>query len=327
MIIARTPFRVSFFGGGTDYPAWYRTHGGAVLGTTIDKYCYISLRYLPPFFDYIGRIVYSTTELFRTVDEIQHPVVREGLKFLGKNPGIELHHDGDLPARTGLGSSSTFTVCFLHAMHALHGSMPTKLELARQAIHVEQELIRENVGSQDQTLAAFGGFNRIDFAQDGGITITPVVLAAARLTELERHLMLWFSGFSRTASDIAAKQIRMLSERESELTAMHAMVDRGIRILSGDGDICAFGELLHEAWTVKRALTDQISTPAIDAIYERARRAGAIGGKLLGAGGGGFVLLFVRPEDQVRVQTELTGFLNVPFRFERQGSQIIYYDP
>jgi D-glycero-alpha-D-manno-heptose-7-phosphate kinase len=327
MIIARAPFRVSFFGGGTDYPGWFSKHRGAVLGTTIDKYCWITLRYLPPFFKYTGRIVYSETEMFNDVSEIKHPVVREGLKFLGPMKGIELHHDGDLPAKTGLGSSSSFSVCFLHALHALHGRMPTKLQLTHEAIHLERDLLKENVGCQDQTLAAFGGFQRIDFDLDGGIRLTPVTLLAERLERLQAHLILLFTGFSRHASEAAAAQVRSLGEREREMKAIYGMVEQGLEILSGDGDLRAFGELLHDAWMIKRTLTDQISTPQIDRIYEQARAAGAIGGKLLGAGGGGFLLLFVRPGDQSRVLGALDDYLHVPFRFERQGSQIIHYEP
>jgi D-glycero-alpha-D-manno-heptose-7-phosphate kinase len=327
MIICRTPFRVSFFGGGTDYPAWYRRHGGAVLGTTIDKYCYISLRYLPPFFDYAGRIVYSKIELFRDVSEIQHPVVREGLKMLGPLKGVALHHEGDLPAKTGLGSSSTFTVCLLHSLHALRGTMPTKMDLTRQAIHLEQNVLKESVGSQDQTLAAHGGFNRIDFAPDDGIRISPMIMQPERLAELQDHLMLWFTGFSRFASEIAVKQIETMDHKEREIKIMRQMVDQAQEILTGSGDLTAFGELLHGGWMLKRSLTDRISTPEIDRIYELARGAGAIGGKLLGAGGGGFVLLFVRPEKRESVKKALSGFLNVPFQFERQGSQIVHYEP
>jgi len=327
MIICRTPFRVSFFGGGTDYPAWYRKHGGAVLATTIDKYCYINLRYLPPFFDYAGRIVYSKIELFHDVSEIQHPVVREGLKMLGPLKGVALHHDGDLPAKTGLGSSSTFTVCLLHSLHALRGRMPTKMELTHQAIHLEQNVLKESVGSQDQTLAAHGGFNRIDFEPDDGIRISPIILQPQRLSELQDHLMLWFTGFSRFASEIAVKQIQTMDQKERELGIMRQMVEQAQDLLNGSSDLTSFGELLHESWMIKRSLTDKISTPEIDEMYAMARRAGAVGGKLLGAGGGGFVLLFVHPEKQNSVRKALKEFLNVPFRFERQGSQIVHYEP
>lgn len=327
MIISRTPFRISFFGGGTDYPAWYREHPGAVLGTTIDKYCYITCRYLPPFFDHWSRVIYSRVENVRSLDEIQHPSVRECLRMLNVREGVEIHHDADLPARTGLGSSSAFTVGLLHALNALQGRMSSKMDLAMSAIHVEQNLIRENVGSQDQILTAWGGLNRIDFRGDHQIRVTPIILTSERLQALQEHLMLVFTGLVRTASDIAEAQIQATPKRQRELELLCAMVDEAVRLLSENAALEDFGKLLHEAWTLKRSLTDRISTSAIDELYELARGAGAIGGKLLGAGGGGFMLLFVRPEDQNRVRQRLNRLLVVPFAFESMGSQIIYYDP
>ncbi|MFC1679953.1 kinase, partial [Elusimicrobiota bacterium] len=231
MIISRTPFRVSFFGGGTDYPVWFREHGGAVLATSIDKYCYISCRYLPPFFDHRSRIAYSKIESVREIDEIVHPAVRESMRFMGVDEGLEIHHDGDLPARTGLGSSSSFTVGLLHALYALKQSMPSKMELARNAIHVEQDMIAENVGCQDQVSAAFGGFNRISFNTDGGIVMEPVILPSERMTRLQDHMMLFFTGFSRYASRIAAKQVKATPKKRRELAAMYQMVDEGLHLL------------------------------------------------------------------------------------------------
>jgi D-glycero-alpha-D-manno-heptose-7-phosphate kinase len=327
MIISRTPFRISFFGGGTDYPAWYREHPGAVLGTTIDKYCYITCRYLPPFFDHWSRVIYSRVENVRTLDEIQHPSVRECLRAMNIRHGVEIHHDADLPARTGLGSSSAFTVGLLHALHALQGRMCSKMELAMSAIHVEQNLIRENVGSQDQVLTAWGGLNRVDFQGDHQIRVTPIILSRERLQALQDHLMLVFTGFVRTASDIAEAQIQATPYRHRELGLLYDMVDEATRLLSEGTALEDFGKLLHEAWTLKRSLTDRISTSAIDDLYDSAREAGAIGGKLLGAGGGGFMLLFVRPDDQPAVRQRLRHLLHVPFAFESMGSQIIYYDP
>ncbi len=326
MIISRTPFRISFFGGGTDYPVWYRENGGAVLATTIDKYCYITCRYLPPFFEHKSRIIYSQMEHVLDIDEIRHPSVRETLKFLGITEGMEIHHDADLPARTGLGSSSSFTVGLLHALYALKGMMPNKMQLALDAIHIEQERIKENVGSQDQTLAAFGGFNRIDFSGKNNIQVRPITLNHQRLELLQNHLMLLFTGFSRTASEIAAEQIKNTAKRKNELNAMLQMVDEAINILKSN-DLAEFGKLLHESWQLKRSLTDKISTPEIDDIYATARSAGAIGGKLLGAGGGGFLLLFAEPEIQPKIKAKLNRFLHVPFRFENLGSQIIFYEP
>jgi D-glycero-alpha-D-manno-heptose-7-phosphate kinase len=327
MIITRTPFRVSFFGGGTDYPVWYRENGGAVLGTTIDKYCYITCRCLPPFFEHRHRIAYSQTELVRSIDEIRHPAVREALRYMGISEGMEIHHDGDLPARTGLGSSSAFTVGLLHALYALKGIMPSKMQLAREAIHIEQNILKENVGCQDQVLAAFGGFNRVDFSGERDIEIKRITIKAERLESLQNHLMLVFTGFSRMASEIAGEQIKETPNRKTELTKMYLMVDQAIDILNGDGDLVEFGRLMHESWQLKRSLTDKISTPYTDYLYETALRAGAAGGKLLGAGGGGFMLFFVRPELQPKVREALGNLLCVPFRFENSGSQIIFYEP
>lgn len=327
MIISRTPFRISFFGGGTDYPAWYLEHPGATLATAIQNYCYITCRWLPPFFEHTSRIVWSRIELVKHPQEIQHPVVREALQYLDIRQGIEMHHDGDLPARTGLGSSSSFAVGLLHALYGLKGVMPSKMQLARDAIHVEQERLKENVGSQDQVSVTFGGFNRIDFKRDGNILVSPVLLAQERMLELERHLMLVYTGLSRTASDIAAEQIRATHQKKTELLAILQLVDEAIRVLQNGEDLMAFGRLLDEAWRLKRSLTDKISTPLVDQIYETALRAGAIGGKLLGAGGGGFLLLFVPPDGQASVRAALKDCLNVPVHFDNTGSRIIFYDP
>jgi len=328
MIISRTPFRISFFGGGTDYPVWYEEQGGAVLATTINKYSYITCRYLPPFFNYNYRIVWSKTEFTQKISEIQHPSVRETLKFLNTTQGVEIHHDGDLPARTGLGSSSSFTVGLVHALYALNGKMVTKRQLALDAIHIEHDLLKENVGAQDQTSAAFGGFNRIEFGGPQLIKIHPITLNSSKFQNLQDHLMLFFTGFSRTASEIAGEQIKQTPHKKNELNKMREMVDDAINILNGgDSDISDFGRLLHENWMIKRSLTDKISTPQIDQVYTRALKAGALGGKLLGAGGGGFILFFVEPEKQSHVKKQMHNLLHVPFKFENLGSQIIYYEP
>jgi D-glycero-alpha-D-manno-heptose-7-phosphate kinase len=328
MIISRTPYRISFLGGGTDYPAWYLKHGGAVLATTIDKYCYLSCRYLPPFFEHRIRVVYSAIETCSRVEEIRHPAVRAILQYLRVNRGLEIHHDGDLPARSGVGSSSSFTVGLLHALHALDGRMPAKSDLARQAIEIEQEHIRETVGSQDQVLAAHGGFNHITFDQNGHITCRPVTIAPPKLKELDAHLMLFYTGIKRTASNVAGTYVgdEKMDAKKRQLRILKDLVDEGIEILSGDRDLNLFGELLHEAWLAKRSLSDTVSNPKVDAIYESARNAGAIGGKLTGAGGGGFVLLFVPPERRQQVLARLDKLIHVPFQFERQGAQIIFYD-
>ena len=287
MIICRTPFRISFFGGGTDYPEWYRAHGGAVLAATIDKYCYLTCRYLPPFFQHRLRIVYRQIETCTTIDEIGHPVVRETLRFLHIDRGIELHHDGDLPARSGMGSSSAFTVGLLHALHALRGEMPTKGQLAKEGIYLEQDLLRETVGSQDQVMAAYGGFRHVKFPPDGEIEINPVILPAGRLAELKSHLMLVYTGISRTAAEVAKSYVIGIESHRRQLRIMKELVDEALDVLASGMDICAFGDLLHEAWQAKRSLSPAVSNSDVDALYEEARAAGALGGKLTGAGGGG----------------------------------------
>ena len=328
MIISRTPLRISFFGGGTDYPVWYKEHGGAVLATSINKYNYITARYLPPFFEYNYRIRYYMREETKTISEIKHPSARECLAFLDFDQGVEVQHNSDLPARTGLGSSSAFTVGLLHALYALKGKMVTKRQLAIDAIHVEQDRIKENVGSQDQTTAAFGGFNKITFGGLQTITVQPVTLNQEKLKLFQDHLMLFFTGFVRTASEIAGEQIKETPKKEDELTRMSEMVDEAIDILNGSSsDITDFGRLMHETWMIKRSLTSKITTSQIDKIYEEAIKAGALGGKLLGAGGGGCILFFVAPEDQPKVKEKLKDLLYVPFRFDVLGSQIIYYAP
>ena len=326
MIISRTPFRISFFGGGTDYPTWYEKNGGATLSTTIDKYCYITARHLPPFFPVKHRIVWSKIEVVDTHDEIEHPSVRETLKHLGVQDGMEIHHTGDLPARSGLGSSSSFTVGLLHAMYKLMNKPITKLKLATEAIHIEQKKIKENVGSQDQLAASFGGLNKFSFNKDGSFAVEPIILTDDRLDALQKHLMLVFTGMARTASEIAAEQIKNTHEKEKELRAMHLMVDEAVKILkSPTGRLTDFGKLLHETWMLKRGLSSKITNNEVDSIYSAAREAGAIGGKLLGAGSGGFMLLFVPPEHQPAVREKLKKYIIVPFKFENEGTKIIYH--
>ncbi len=328
MIMSRTPFRISFLGGGTDYPVWYREHGGAVLTTSVNKYCYVTVRYLPPFFDYKYRIRYTKREEVQNISEIKHPSVRECLAFLDFDQGVEIQHNSDLPARIGLGSSSSFTVGLLNALYALKGKMTTKRQLALEAIHIEQDRIKENVGSQDQTIAAFGGLNKIEFGSEQHIQVRPITLNAEKIQFLQDHLMLFFTGFTRTASEIAAEQIEKTPEKKNELNRMLGMVDEAISILNSDSsDLTDFGRFMHETWMIKRSLTTKITTPYIDKIYETAIKAGALGGKLLGAGGGGCILFFVEPALQPEVKEKLKNLLYVPFKFENLGSQIIYYAP
>src|SRR5438132_6255511 len=288
MVISRTPFRISFFGGGTDYPAWYRAHGGEVLAATIDKYCYLTCRYLPPFFEHRLRLVYRKIELCKAMEDIEHPAVRAVLKFLQFDRGLELHHDGDLPARSGMGSSSAFTVGLLHALHALRGTMPSKNQLTRESIHLEQEVLQETVGSQDQVMAAYGGFRHVKFHPNDQMAIDPLILSLSRLAELKAHLMLFYTGIVRTASDVARSYVTDLESRRRQLRIMKELVDESIDILASGTDLRAFGDLLHEAWQAKRSLSAEVSNAEVDALYGRAREAGALGGKLTGAGGGGF---------------------------------------
>jgi D-glycero-alpha-D-manno-heptose-7-phosphate kinase len=327
VIISRTPYRISFFGGGTDYPAWYREHGGAVLATSIDKYCYLTCRYLPPFFEHRFRVVYSKIEDRHAIDDIQHPAVREILRFLGFERGLEIHHDGDLPARSGIGSSSAFCVGLLHALHALQGHMPSKRQLALESIHVEQEVLREAVGSQDQVTAAHGGFNHVVFHENGEVTLRPVTISQERVHELDRHLVLFFTGIKRTSSDVAQSFVENMDRNRRHLRIMKDLVDEALSVLRSDRDLCGFGELLHEGWLAKRSLSDRVSSSELDEIYQTAQGAGATGGKLIGAGGGGFLLLFAPPERHEALKQKLDGLIHVPFRFEFSGSQIIFYDP
>lgn len=327
MIISRTPFRISFFGGGTDYAQWYRKHGGAVLGTTINKYCYLTCRHLPPFFEHRIKVVYSKVEYGQTVDEINHPTAREVMRFLNITHGVEIHHDADLPARTGMGSSSAFTVGLLHALHALQGHMASKQQLTRESIHIEQDCVQEMVGYQDQTLTAHGGLNHVVFSPNGDISVNPVTIDQRRIQELNTHLLLFFTGIQRTASKIASGYVPDLVNRTAEMSRMGEMVKESLAILNSKDDLLPFGKLLDEAWQIKRSLSSAISTAQVDDLYTQARAAGAVGGKLLGAGGGGFFLVFAPPERHQRIREKLGKLLHVPFGFEFSGSQIIFYDP
>lgn len=324
MVISRTPFRISFFGGGTDYPAWYQKHGGATLSTSIDKYTYITTRYYPPFFPVKYRVVYSKIEGVNNYSEIEHPSVRETIKFLGLEEGIEIHNAADLPARSGLGSSSAFTVGLLNALYRLTDKPITQNELAAHAIHIEQNLIKENVGSQDQVAVAVGGFNKVIFSPGGGIKVQPVNAPKGRLKMLNDRLMLFFTGFQRNASEIAAEWIKNAPKKENELHAMRKMVDEAVAILEDEHrSLDEFGRLLHDGWQIKRSLSASITTSYVDEIYEKARKAGAIGGKLLGAGQGGFMVLYIDPKNQHHVRAALKDLIHVPFLFETAGSQII----
>lgn len=327
MIVSRTPFRVSLFGGGSDYPKWFREHGGAVVGFTIDKYCYLSVRALPPFFEHKHRIVYSRIELANSIGEIQHPAVRNILADLGHSNGIEIHHHGDLPARSGLGSSSSFTVGLLNALHAMGGRMVSKGFLAREAIRIEQDVIRENVGSQDQVWAAYGGMNRIEFLRDGTFDVRPLIVDPTRRQELIGSFMLVFTGLSRLADGIAADKIANLDKRTAQIHRLTEMVEESTAILRGTRPLSEIGHLLHESWQVKRELADSVTTPLVDEIYQAARDAGALGGKLLGAGGGGFMLFYVEPANRARVHERLSNLIHVNINIDQVGSKIVIYEP
>ena len=328
MVITSTPLRISFFGGGTDYPVWYREHGGAVLSTTIDKSCYLTCRWLPPFFEYHSRVSYSRVENVSANTAIEHPSVRGCLQLLGIDEGVEVHHVADLPARTGLGTSSAFTVGLLNGLYALRNQMRDKHTLAMEAIKVEQEILAETVGAQDQVSASYGGFNRINFNTDGSVDVNRILTSAERLAELEGNLALYFTGFSRIASEIAQEQVRQTPNKVRELDTMRGLVDEAEAIATNaNRPIDDFGRLLHESWSIKRTLTQRITNPAIDEIYDAGRSAGALGGKLLGAGGGGFMLFFVPPGRREALRKRLKKLLCIPFKFSTRGSHVVLYEP
>ena len=328
MIISKTPFRISFFGGGTDYPRWYNKYGGEVLSTTINKHCYISCRYLPKFFEHNYRVVYSIIESVKNVDNIIHPSVREVIKWSNIKDGLEIHHDGDLPARSGLGSSSAFTVGLINALEAIKGNIISKKKLAMDATNIEQNIIKENVGSQDQIAASYGGLNHITFAQNDLFDVNKVILTKSRMREFNSNLMLIYTGISRIASEVAEDKIKNIDNKFKELSFIKECVQEGINILQNKNtNIDEFGKLLKESWENKRKLSNKISTDLIDDILQVSFSNGAIGGKVLGAGGGGFILLFVPPEKQNYLLKKLERFINVPFCFENSGSKIVVYEP
>jgi len=329
LIITRTPLRLSFFGGGTDYPDHYLQHGGQTIGVAIDKYSYISLNPLARLFDYEIRVSYSRTELVAGPDAIQHPAVRECLRFTGIDRGIEIHYVGDLPARTGLGSSSSFTVALLHALHAFKGEYVNQEQLAREACHVEQGLIGERVGVQDQYTCAHGGLLHLRMSTSGEIGVQRVPLPAQRLGELRTHLMLVYTGMRRVAHEILEEQLDRTRQGVlvEDLRLVGNLVDQGLEVLTDGGAIARFGELLDAAWRAKQRLSSKVTSSRINAIYQRARTAGAIGGKLVGAGAGGFLLLFVPPACREGVMHALPELHSVSFDFDHEGSRLLFYHP
>lgn len=323
MIITKTPFRMSFFGGGTDIQEFYDTHGGAVLSTTFDKYCYVTVRHLPPFFDYTSEFSYANIERVRSVDDIKHPLIRNLMKFKDMHE-IRLSYEADLPARTGLGTSSSFAVGMLNAFYGIKGKRVDRRRLADEAIYVERVLCNEAGGIQDQIAAAYGGLNRIDMDRNG-YNVSPVILSNQRKKEFNDSLMLFFTGFSRISAEIQKKTEANIGDKIKELMEMKSLVDVAEDILVSKGSLNEFGRLLDYTWKLKRGISDAVSTDLIDAIYCRAIRAGALGGKLLGAGGGGFLLFYVEPDKRENVLQELQDLLYVPFSFENDGTQVIYF--
>ena len=326
MIITRTPFRISFFGGGTDFPDFFNVYGGSVLSTSINKYCYIVTRTLPPFFDYKYLIRYSEIETGKEINSIQHPVVRECLKKYITGNGLEIVHTGDIPARSGIGSSSAFTVGMIHALSAMQGKIVTKRFLATEAIVMEQQILKENVGCQDQVACAFGGFNKIDFTNGLNYYVTPITIKKDRVQNLQNNLMLYFTGFTRYSSEVSCEQKNNIKNNFETLKLMKDMVCEATQILNTPNkSLEYFGKLLDESWKLKRSLSSQVSNDNINGLYEEAKRSGAIGGKIIGAGGGGFLLLYVPQECKKNVKEKLKKYLHIPFTFEDLGSQIIMY--
>jgi D-glycero-alpha-D-manno-heptose-7-phosphate kinase len=327
MIITQTPVRVSFFGGGTDYPLYFRKHGGATLATSINKYTIITIHQLNNLVDYAVRVHYSQVESVNKTSEIQHVSARECLNFMNIKEGVEIHYVSDLPARTGVGSSSSATVGLLHALHAFKGEMVSQEQIAQEAVHVEQDLIKERVGCQDQYACALGGMLHLEFLQNGQVRANPVAVTIERLKELQARLMLIYTGDTRNSHEVLEEQFERIESGTNTrmLDDMKALVPEAIGILTSNNDLKAFGQLLDEAWKIKRGYSSTVSTSSIDLAYETARKAGAVGGKLLGAGGGGFLLFYVEPEQRERVRNALKQLREAPFFFENSGTRMIFY--
>lgn len=325
MIITKTPFRMSFFGGGTDFPGFYKEHGGAVLSTTFDKYCYVTVRHLPRFFEYTTQLVYSKMEYISEIDKIEHPAIREAMKLLDMHE-LRIAYDADLPARSGLGTSSSFAVGLLNAFYSLKGKYVNKKKLADDAIYLERVLCNESGGVQDQIAASFGGLNRINFGAEG-YSVEPIIISPERKKLLNDNLLLFFTGFSRFSSDIQKGTETALKDKTNELLEMLSLVDEAQNILTSKCDINEFGKLLNHTWELKRGIANKISTSAIDDLYGKAMKAGALGGKLLGAGGGGFLLFYVEKDKQEAVKEAMSHLLYVPFEFENSGTSVIHYSP
>ena len=326
MIITKTPFRMSFFGGGTDMENFFRENGGAVLSTTFDKYCYVNVRHLPRFFDYSTEISYSKTERVTDIDMIQHPAIRNAMKLLDMHE-IRLTYEADLPARSGLGTSSSFAVGMLNAFYALKGKYADKKKLADEAIYLERELCKEAGGWQDQIAASFGGFNRINFS-DEGYEVLPVIISPERKRKLNQNLMMFFTGFTRFSSDVQKANTIGKGDKTKQLKEMLLLVDEAEKVLTDrQTDLNEFGRMLDHTWKLKRQTGNAVSTSDIDLLYEKGMKAGALGGKLLGAGGGGFLVFYVEPDKQDNVKNAMDNLLHIPFQFEDGGTQVIHYTP
>lgn len=326
MIITKTPFRMSFFGGGTDIPEFFRENGGAVLSTTFDKYCYVTVRHLPPFFDYTTELVYSKIERVNDVEVMEHPLVRNAMRYLDMHE-LRINYESDLPARSGLGTSSSFAVGMLNAFYALKGKYADKKKLADDAVYLERVLCAESGGWQDQIAASFGGFNRINFSSDG-YDVQKVIISPERKKALNDNLLLFFTGFKRFSSDIQSNTMHTMKDKTAQLKEMLSLVDSAQDVLTDNSkDLDDFGRLLDLTWKLKRATGSKISNDSIDELYRRATNAGAVGGKLLGAGGGGFLLFYVQPDKREAVLKEMSDLLYVPFEFENGGTRVIYYTP
>ena len=326
MIITKTPFRMSFFGGGTDMEDFFREYGGAVLSTTFDKYCYVNVRHLPRFFDYSTELSYSKTERVTDVEQIQHPAIRNAMKMLDMHE-LRLTYEADLPARSGLGTSSSFAVGMLNAFYALKGKYADKKKLADEAIYLERELCQEAGGWQDQIAAAYGGLNRINFNADG-YEVCPVIISPERKKRLNNNLLMFFTGFTRFSSDVQKQNAIGKVDKVIQLKEMLSLVDDAERLLTDrDSDLDEFGRLLDHTWKLKRQTGSAVSTSNIDNLYEKGMKAGALGGKLLGAGGGGFLVFYVQPEKQERVKLAMEDLMYIPFEFEDIGTRVIHYTP
>ena len=325
MIITQTPFRMSFFGGGTDFKDYYEKHGGSVISTTFDKYCFVTVRHLPKFFEYKTHLTYSKMEYVNSYDEIQHPAIREAMRMLDMHE-LRLTYESDLPARSGLGTSSSFAVGMLNAFYALKGKYADKRKLADDAIYLERVLCKEAGGIQDQIAASFGGLNRIDFDANG-YTVNPIIISPRKKEMLNENLMLFFTGFSRFSADIQVSTEKNIEQKNKELEEMKRLVDEAEKILTSGNDINEFGRMLDYTWRLKRGMSKEISNDSIDMFYQKALEAGALGGKLLGAGGGGFLLFYVEKDKQKNVKKALENLLHVPFKFENAGTRVIHYTP